>query len=291
MFSPESALKRYADLDQSEIAELEAIRMQNAELATELPFLTSRREFLSDRRQLATPRPSLAAFARLMTHARTFKRELVNDPRFSGLVHQVLGVANLATDEQPHQGQPFSRTVRSCSAAEYYFCETVEQVRANVKEDDSVNTEQKSITVFHDSTGKPLAIRKAHEEVTALSLVPIAIGDVTLPAGTIINVERPADMDATGKRVFAVPYGEHRVYRSFKVDAIGVTPARISPWAYEQPDDRAIFACHQDIYDQAEILPARANLISSYSLGDFTQAACDVLSMCGVSAPVASDIS
>jgi hypothetical protein len=166
-------------------------------------------------------------------------------------------------------------SVDRCSMAEPYFARTLGQVNRGAK----VPGEFDEVTVFHDSTGRPLAIKKAHDAHSALTLVGMNIGGLTVPSGTICRFgsKDKSDQVLTGQQ----QVNTKKVYyaaRTLLVDEnVEVMPARFSPWAYDDPFDRAAFGLVGNYVDRERVKIATGNTIA-----DFQAAADKILKICGV---------
>lgn len=176
--------------------------------------------------------------------------------------------------------EPWSRQVKwgsgpggACPLADEAFNAALQQVRRERY------VEHSRISAYHDQNGTPLLFRKTADERTALTLVPFEMKGFTIPAGTIVGV--------SSNTFFAKPTGrdEHKrfAFESWQwTDDYGITPLRLSPWAYENPEDRALFACEGWPFegDWMEYDRYRADMIKRTSLDDYAAAAQRIVELC-----------
>lgn len=286
MISEVEVLERYKDLAQIEAPAVEEVRAQYADLSSNLPCLASRNRLLSGRGRVTAPRPSLDAIAKIYQQIRYINPEFVQDNRFGNIVSQILDIADVTIEAEPIIGDLAPINVNSCSAAEVYFSKTIDQISSDAaQEKPRFSAGLYGITVMHTAEGDPLLLRKSYEAINALSLIPIRIGEITIPKGSIIGVLPPDIDQKSGSRVIPATnngYDENMIYTTYEVDTLSIAPSRITPWAYDDPADRALFGCGQDVYDMSIIDASRADKVSSISLEDFRHAAQSVLTMCGV---------
>lgn len=160
----------------------------------------------------------------------------------------------------------------ACDLAEGAFNAALQQVRRGRYKDNV------RISAYHDESGTPLLFRKTADERTALTLVPFQMKGFAIPAGTIVGVSNKA---------FAKPIGrdEHKrfAFESWRwTDDYGIRPLRLSPWAYEDPEDRALFACEGWPFegDWVEYDRYRADMVKRTSLEDYTAAAQRIVELC-----------
>lgn len=171
-----------------------------------------------------------------------------------------------------------------CVKAEGYFRDVLTQIHTGR------NAGQEFVNVIHDQKGRPLILQKAVEGRTGLTLVPmtftkpveqdgIDVLSMQVPAGTIVDV-------STGGSVWDVRRSGNDTfdYETTLIDTPTIRPARLSPWAYDDPLDRLAFALkieHQTGepigYDRE-----RAAMLEHRSLADFQAAAVRVMDLCGV---------
>lgn len=131
----------------------------------------------------------------------------------------------------------------------------------------------------------PAILKKHYNNNTGLTLVPLRCDDTLIPAGTIVTpppVRKHKISGVAGNRAArlnALPLEEGAPIRPF----------RLSPWAFDKPEDRAMFA-HQLVRMPANLNPVKKeeafadtlkmhNLVTQ-SLEDFQQAARQALNLC-----------
>lgn len=156
---------------------------------------------------------------------------------------------------------------------------------------------QNRVSVIVDETGTPVLFRKGSAESTALTLCNLKVDGCIFPPGTIVDIRGNNENNPThtiqnklnGHRerldVFAIP------------DDLTAAPVRLSPWAFHDPLDRAIFGMSGGIIREGSDLqasqdlhfnPSRADIAVSYEIGDFRDAASQVLVLCGADVSVAA---
>lgn len=158
-----------------------------------------------------------------------------------------------------------------CKDAETYFVECLSQINGQSE------GRQTRISVYHTPEGTPLAIRKSYEQSTALTLQPAEL----IPAGTIASISYNKRAKTTGKTTLSRDY--YCSLATYQVDGeLELAPLRISPWAYDDPIDRALFAVTDNGQGKPHYSERRAELITGHNLDDFRQAADQVMQLCGV---------
>lgn len=192
----------------------------------------------------------------------------------------LLPLVGLGSDLVPEHSAKFGSVANVfCSEAEPWFADAIEQVR------DPKQAFHDWISVYHTASEEsptPLLLSKSDEEASAITLVPIQIGKITLPAGTIVGVDESyqrseAKSDATG------------VFSSYTVDSdtpLFIEPGRISPWAYSNIHDRELFGVASRAGIVSGYWADRTRICAEYCLDDFRQAADTVMQFCGVTQPL-----
>lgn len=176
------------------------------------------------------PRPG----ASLLNTAFREMREQTAKPAASKLkfANDVLvPLSGISPEDATHEGTWSRSNSAACGMAEYHFLSALRQTRELQGNHDRIST-------YIDDSGNPVLFRKSNFESTAISLRAIALGeDVVIPAGTILGLGNNMNRQQTGEyngswftlATFAVP------------QVLQITPIRVSPWAYDNPADRAVF--------------------------------------------------
>lgn len=176
--------------------------------------------------------------------------------------------------------------VGSCGEAEYKFCSALEQIRGlRVSGADFHDR----ISVYYDpETQVPLLLRKQKDESSAITLQPITVGQAYLPPGTYVGIVSRHQNDGP---LVAQTNQDKAMIQAYELQTdLMVDPLRLSPWAYSTSQDQALFAVNAE-YDAysgelnyVNYNAARGRMITDVSLGDFQEAATEVMKMCGVAA-------
>lgn len=181
--------------------------------------------------------------------------------------------ANFSGDPAPAT-LTFGSGLAACADAEGYFYDAGRQVFGR-----KYRT-QPQVSIYCGTDGRPLAFRKSKSESSALTLEPLLASGMTLPAGTIVGLDKDRTTQ-TGEAIRSRSKQRFKL-KTYQVDGpIEVTPLRLSAWAYREPLDRAIFGFYDDrgelYYDAGRGQKAR-----ELDIEDFRRAACMVTSACGV---------
>ena len=161
----------------------------------------------------------------------------------------------------------------ACSMAEWRFIDALQQVKW------LRTIGQPIVSTYHDEDGSPILFRKSDYESTAINLKALAMGDdIVLPAGTIVAVSNTMNRNPTGQRK-----GRSFTLASYALpQTINIAPIRISPWAYDDPIDRATFALAGNgligegyYYDRGESMN-----FQRYSLEDYAEASRQIIELC-----------
>lgn len=269
-----------AHLEETVAAEQQVIREQHDVLTAANPGLERFQRVLDS--MVSTedfdvkpywPRPSLHLLRRAFTDIGQVGREHGADLQFIG--EHVLPLTGLAPGESVKDIVLTSTGSRdTCQKAEGFFEDAREQV------EDGLSRGQQAVAVYDDGAGNPLIFRKEQEFSNGLTLAPLSAGALTLPAGTIAAVAsaRIHRSHATGLRADG-GFGM-TVYRaSGELDAI---PVRASAWAYDEPLDRALFACEGPLSAPEEITfdEEKAALLTGTALEDFRASAHRLMDLC-----------
>lgn len=219
-----------------------------------------------------SPRPSLAFFHMVFAGIEDDEASAeVADSGLELLGSLLLPQAGLAKPEQqPMPGNLVKSSANSCKGAEAYFIDTVNQIKSGEY------AGQDRVSVYHDESGRPLALRKSHEASTALTLVPIQLGAAVIPAGIIADVGHDANTKSTGM----VNYDDYMLETFDVGKVISIAPLRVSPWAYANAPDRTLFGVSGMpatlTYDGV-----RGEQAAGGQLANFEQAAQTIMTLCG----------
>jgi hypothetical protein len=137
---------------------------------------------------------------------------------------------------------------------------------------------QDRIKTYHDAKGTPIALQKSKSESTALTLKPLTVdGATVIPAGTIAGVDTRMMRTKTGSM-----RGRLVTFDTYEVDGpFALCPKRLSPWAYNDPLDRSIYAVRPRLAG-GNYHEERGDIVVDTTLEDFQHAAAQVMQMCGV---------
>lgn len=183
---------------------------------------------------------------------------------------------------------------QGCSGAENRFVEAAAQLLNKTTGEITQN-----LRVYCDADGQPLAFGKSEKDRTSLLLRPVtalASGydprpflsrhaetdreGVIMPAGTIVTISSDGYRPVGNKRYGAwdaTVFTRSAEESCFPLPRI--RPIRLSAWAYENSDDRQLFA----VSNNGEVCDAgRAAMLASTDLEMFRQAAAMILDECGV---------
>lgn len=156
---------------------------------------------------------------------------------------------------------------------------------------------QNRVSVTVDETGTPVLFRKGNAESTALTLCNLEVGECVFPPGTIVDIRDNNENNPTHTRRNKLNGHRERLDVHALPDEFTAAPVRLSPWAFDDPLDRAIFGMSGGIDRQGSDLQiprsssfeaSRAEIAQAYSIDDFRDAANQVLLLCGADVPVAA---
>jgi hypothetical protein len=185
----------------------------------------------------------------------------------------ILPMSGVSSTTHPIQGTLAGKDVAMCWDAEEYFNDCLTQINTGRYR------LQTRISVYHDRQGTPLALRKHEATSSAITLVPVSIEGILVPPGSITGVGAHMNKVMTGvvQRDDAPTYATYLVNNPF-----AIRPQRLSPWAYDDPLDRSLYALEDGPKNgDPEYKRARGRFIEGRTLDDFRQAADKVMSMCG----------
>lgn len=222
-----------------------------------------------ERLTYATPRLSLMAIKVVM--------QATEQGESFGPLHRLFKMAGIEIGDARHRARLGGSKVPACNAAEVHWKQTLGQIN------ETQDPNQPRVSVYHDSTGLPLAIRKQREVPSALTLQPLEMNDVTLPSGTIVGIGLDANHYPTGSYRTATTR-----YDCYQVSVPPCRPSRLSAWAYDGPE-RALFACAMHMDRWVSYSAHRESMLTTVSIDDFRLAALTVMELCDVpSAPIES---
>ncbi len=140
----------------------------------------------------------------------------------------------------------------------------------------------RTISTYHAEDGTPLILRKRNNIGLGLILEDMRLDDAaTLPAGTVVGFDRKTNGAHLEQSWCYKPPAKRSVegfkLQSFIMDSqLAVRPLRITPWAYDNPLDRAVFG----IDGPGNIDRGRATQVAAYSIEDFRAAAATIMELC-----------
>ncbi len=149
---------------------------------------------------------------------------------------------------------------------------------------------QSQVRVYHSAAGVPLVLQKETQYASGLALAPFTITDSEMhvnveatgfahvPAGTVVGL-RSEQGNRSGNRK-----RKGCQYSTWTVDGpVALRPVRLSAWAYADPLDRAIFAVETTNMGSLDGYNLeRGARLTGHSLGDFQNAAGNIMEFCGV---------
>lgn len=279
MISGEVALQRFKDIDYEETDAIKRLLADSPKIYKNLDLPENPMEFFMFKGSEAKPRPSLVTMF-VMTRTMRLSNKIQTPGETMLAMHSELSqMAGITQTKNPLRSRFLSIGMGGCPSAEDFFVDTASQILTN---DDR---KQISIQVFHDKKGSPVFLKKHFDEPNALSLKPLSIEGLFMPAGSLVAVDPRHSKRATGKQSVTLNPQEPYQYSTHVIsEPMSIAPLRITPWAYEAEIDRALFACRiNPSTDIAEYDQSRAERIETYQLQDFQQAARTVLDMCGIS--------
>lgn len=173
-------------------------------------------------------------------------------------------------------------TSEYCNDAEHYFAHAVEQIEYGFSPG-----KHQLVSVYHDSSGNPLFLRKRVYAATALTLDRVRFRGIDLPPGVLIDV-RPEDDKALTTTTGRIESSLRTTFKSieFRPEVDAVLPLRLSGFVYPNPIDRALFATiHMPTFSPYESLHVEQSLVESvveFDLDRIQKAARTLLDACGI---------
>ena len=201
------------------------------------------------------------------------------------LQDSIYGLAHIQTETAAIQGELGKQRHLGCSDAEGRFVSTLRRVED--EEERLLAGPDTEIIVYHDDTETPILLQKATGEKTSITLQGIGFGDFVLPPGTIVTLDRGAKVGDTG-----IKYRRSDILVTRELQKTQkILPVRLSPWAFNDPMDRAIFGTsgmaeignpRPEELTSADCYMTRAKLCAEHRIDDFRACAQKVLEICSV---------
>lgn len=171
----------------------------------------------------------------------------------------------------------------SCPDAEKYFTSALRHVNRLYQGDRT--RQHRRVSVYVDQDYAPIALRKHTESSTALLLQPVRHTEsgIVFPVGTIVGVASTQTEPTPPPLIGSFsPYksGNFGVQTFDASEGLTVFPLRLSPWAYSDPLDRALFGVNSPEPGILGYDTARANLVTGVQIGDFQEAATHIIELC-----------
>jgi len=165
-------------------------------------------------------------------------------------------------------GQTVGMDQEVCDEAEKFFSDAAQQILTGS------NQYQPRLSVYHTKAGEPLAFRKVFASSTALLLRDVTLDKGFIPAGTIVGIPKH---EKTGQTI-----RNDRILQTYQVDdTFTISPYRLSPWAYDEPLDRALFAIGKEPGQRPVTFdPGRANRVAHYTMDHFMHASSRIIQLC-----------
>jgi hypothetical protein len=122
------------------------------------------------------------------------------DPVASLPVRTFLDIANASVQPPVIPGNVLAfecmhaKSIYACSGAERFMLDTLK-----IMQDREFSSGSQNPDVIVDDANKPVFIRKAIGELSALSLAPVSINGIPYPAGSIMRLETKGRQDNVGK--------------------------------------------------------------------------------------------
>lgn len=198
--------------------------------------------------------------------------------RITEFSKKLLEYAGLDEPDINFRGVGGNGSDEACIAAELYFTDALQQVG------ERRYISQSRVTMYHDQNGAPVLLRKSEDVSSALTLCGIEISGVPIVPGTIVGVDKRASKEKTGSLQFE--YQGFEIATHLLQPDLLVNPIRISPWAYPNPLDRALFAMSSYGAQSAKVDRDRQERVVPYSLEDFHRCAHVISELCSVASSI-----
>lgn len=163
-----------------------------------------------------------------------------------------------------------SREYQACSCAEGFFIDCLRQLTGFGYHNQPV------VSVYHRGE-VPILFRKNQDSATALTLQPVQLGPLSVPAGTIVAVPSTMNRDKTGERLTRTT--QLSTYQL--PNSLQLAVARLTPWAYRTPDQQLLYAVDA-FKENLKIDRERRTIIETADLDTFRAAAVSLGRKCGI---------
>lgn len=264
-------LDHYREVAAEERARLEAASAEVDDVAGQLMVDLAASE-VHFRAALPTMGSVLVAGTFGSIETETFGGKIDKQPRSEFLSEVALPVARIDQEDQQFSLELGTGALMGCSESEWRFVEALEQVWGGGQ------SPHFNISVYHDKdTGTPLIFRKQKTESSGITLQPMRVGTMTVPSGTYVGVprfQRHAALQSSERQFGNV------VYETYEVDdKFAVYPLRLSPWAYRDRADNALFAVASELDPATGVIEHvtydahRGRAILKATLDEFREAA------------------
>lgn len=107
----------------------------------------------------------------------------------------------------------------SCPSAEENFASMARRAFGEDERKHSV------VRVFHSDVGDPIFIQKSKGSPSALSLVPVRVAGIDLPAGTIVDIVSSKKVLKSARQEVA----RDTTFQSVRLGSVAIAPLRVSP--------------------------------------------------------------
>lgn len=162
-----------------------------------------------------------------------------------------------------------------CPDAEDYFVDAIYQVNTNTYYG------QPRLSVYHNESGVPIALRKSTQESSALLLQDTNMDNLYIPKGTYIDIFKDDRVTLSGHKTVSDGNDTWQLESYCIENGFTIAPGRLSPWAYSSAIDRKLFGVQKyrnvTIYDSA-----RAKQCSEYNLSSFRKVSKKILQQIGI---------
>ena len=236
-------------------------------------------EFVST---VVLPRPTLVALHKAV---KDFQGQRTPTERAVRYINGLFSQADAESTGRPAVvGRLGGSAVQMCIQTVPTFYDTLRQIETGIYRD------QPCVSVFYrdnDGQPEPVLLQKTNQVTSALTLQPIELDGLKIPAGTVVSLldEELNGYDLVGEIEMhdgstSFQYAAYRMPSQVELNYGG-----LSPWAFPDHQMRVGYAV-TDLY--AGVTDAnRMDMVTSTELGDFQTAACHILSACGVDNVVA----
>lgn len=266
----------YEEIEQLRIWYGHGEKVARGELPHSASYLNKLLQGEELRSTVMLPRPSLVAIHKAITDLRGLRQPSVRALNYINDLFALSGAER--PDTVAIVGHLGRGVVQTCVQTVPTFYETLRQVETGKSHN------QSQISVYYrevDGMAEPILLRKTTQVPTALTLQPIELDGVQLPAGTVVNLsEDTIEYELTGEKKMNDGRADFR-YAAYRMPSqIELGYGGLSPWAFQDHELRAGYAV-TDIY-MGETDMDRLHMVMGINLSDFQSAARQVLSTCGV---------